>query len=107
MTIVTTSGCNVRNFTFVPKLLLLPSRMNFGIKKPKMNILGLDLAGEIEAAGKDVKRFKKGDLVLGTPEPALSAHAEYTCIPKDGVQAIKPARSMILFLTTAVRLFGN
>jgi NADPH:quinone reductase-like Zn-dependent oxidoreductase/ferredoxin len=92
-TTVTTSDCNVRNFTFVPKLFLLPSRMNSGFKKPKIKILGVDLAGEIEAVGKDVKRFKEGDHIFGTPEPALGAHAEYICIPEDGALTIKPAKT--------------
>ena len=92
-TTVTTSDCNIRNFTFVPKVFLLPSRMQFGFKEPRINILGLDLAGEIEAVGKDVRRFKEGDQVFGTPEPALGAHAEYICIPEDGVLTIKPANT--------------
>jgi len=90
-TTVTTTDCNARNLTFVPRLLRLPMRMEFGFREPKIKILGVDLAGEIEAVGKDVKRFEVGDQVFGTPEPALGAHAEYICIPEDGVLTNKPA----------------
>ena len=92
-TTVTTSDCNIRNLTFVPKLFLLPMRVQLGFIKPKINILGLDLSGEIEAAGNDVKRFKIGDQVFGTPEPALGAHAEYICILEDGVLTKKPTNT--------------
>jgi NADPH:quinone reductase-like Zn-dependent oxidoreductase len=90
-TTVTSSDCNLRNLTFAPKWSRLPMRMQFGLRKPKINRLGIDLAGEIEAVGKDVKRFKEGDQVFGRPDPAFGAHAEYICIPEDGVLAIKPA----------------
>ncbi len=90
-TTVTTSDCNIRNLTFVPKFLSLPMRMQFGFTKPKNNILGFDLAGKIETTGKDVTRFKRGDQVFGTTEPAYGAHAEYVCLPEDGVLTTKPA----------------
>ena len=90
-TTVTTSDCNFRNLTFVPKLFVLPMRMQFGLLKPKNNILGFDLAGDIEAVGKDVTRFKISDQIFGTTEPAYGAHAEYICLPEDGVLASKPA----------------
>jgi NADPH:quinone reductase-like Zn-dependent oxidoreductase len=90
-TTVTTTDCNIRNLTFLPKLLRLPMRMQFGFLKPKIKILGVDLAGEIEAVGKDVKRFEVGDQVYGTPEPAFGAHAEYICMPEDGVLTKKLA----------------
>ena len=90
-TTVTTSDCNIRNLTFVPKLYFLPMPMQFGLLKPKNSILGLDLAGQIESAGKSVTRFDEGDQVFGTTEPAFGAHAEYICLPEDAVLAIKPA----------------
>jgi NADPH:quinone reductase-like Zn-dependent oxidoreductase len=90
-TTVTTSDCNIRNLTFVPELYFLPMRMQFGLLKPKNSILGLDLAGQIESAGKSVTRFDAGDQVFGTTEPAFGAHAEYICLPEDAVLAIKPA----------------
>ena len=88
---VTTSDCNVRNLTFAPKWATVPMRLFiFGVFKPRVNILGIDLAGEIEAVGKDVKQYKKGDQVFGTNEPTFGTHAEYICVPEDGVLTIKP-----------------
>jgi NADPH:quinone reductase-like Zn-dependent oxidoreductase len=90
-TTVTSSDCNVRNLTFAPTWSLLPMRLQFGVSKPKNERLGIDLAGEVEAVGKDVSRFRPGDPVFGRPEPALGAHAEYICIAEQGVLARKPA----------------
>jgi len=91
-TTVTSTDCNVRNFTFVPGVFQLPARLfMFGVFKPRINILGIDLAGEIESVGKNVKRFKEGDQVFGTPGITFGAHAEYICVREDGVLTIKPA----------------
>ena len=92
-TTVSTADCELRRFDFAP-WIWLPMRLGFGIRRPRRSVLGQDLAGDIEAVGKDVRSFGKGDRVFAATGIPLGAYAEYTCLrenPQTGAIATMPA----------------
>jgi len=66
------------------------NRMLNGLRKPRRNILGSDIAGKIETVGKKVKRFKAGDDVYGDLSGQWGGFAEYVCAPEKSL-SLKPA----------------
>ena len=67
-------------------------RILFGLRKPKIKRLGVDVAGQVEAVGRNVTQFRPGDQVFGT---CRGAFAEYACTNQSAkimkpVLAVKP-----------------
>jgi NADPH:quinone reductase-like Zn-dependent oxidoreductase len=65
-------------------------RIMLGFKGPRNKILGMELAGNIEAVGKDVTLFKPGDPIFASTEFRFGTYAQYCCIPENGILALKP-----------------
>ncbi len=66
----------------MPSPLLLLAKLAFGLTRPKRPILGSELSGDVEAVGKNVKRLKVGDRVMGYLGQTMGAYAEYLCMPE-------------------------
>lgn len=86
---VTAGDCEIRGFK-MPNWLWIPARIGFGLRGPRKKILGQELAGVIEATGKDVKRFRKGDEVFASTGLSMGAYAEYVCLSEESIIAKKP-----------------
>ena len=92
-TAVTASDSLMRR-SDLPLLFSLMRRLGAGLTKPRKPIPGFVLAGEVEAVGKDVTLFKKGDQVYGSVGMRQGAFAEYACMAEAGTLtgclALKP-----------------
>jgi len=89
-TTVETGDCELRRYEMHNRLVL-PMRLYFGLIRPtRVQILGQQLAGEIESVGKEVTLFKAGDLVFSPTTMSFGAYAEYICLPSTHAMAIKP-----------------
>lgn len=86
---VTSGDMRVRSLN-VPAGFGLPMRLVFGFPRPKQPILGTELAGVIEAIGKDVSKFQVGDPVFVFSDAGMGCYAEYKCVAEDAMLALKP-----------------
>jgi NADPH:quinone reductase-like Zn-dependent oxidoreductase len=94
-TTVFAGDCELRSLK-VPVELRLPFWIYMRFLRPKPIILGQELAGEIEAVGKEVSKYKAGDAVFAAAGFGMGAYAEYKCMPAEpgamgGALALKPA----------------
>jgi len=89
-TTVTAGESLVRRFA-VPLSYQLLARLAIGWSKPRKAILGMVAAGEVEAVGKEVKRFQRGDQVFAYDITRFRTYAEYTCLPENSAIARKPS----------------
>ena len=104
-TSVTSGDCRMRAFD-IPGPFKIPARWMLGWPAPKTPVLGYEFAGEVEAAGAGVTRFKPGDRVYGC---AFRSYAEYITVTETGPVAPIPrdltftdAVSLPFGLTTAM-----
>jgi NADPH:quinone reductase-like Zn-dependent oxidoreductase len=91
---VTNSDLFIRS-SDVPLRVRIPLRLMMGITRPRREILGEVLSGEIVQIGSGIRRFRVGDRVYGLTGFSLGAYAEYKCMKetdsKQGCLAVKPA----------------
>ncbi len=104
-TTVTTGDVNMRGFTFVPEGMRWMPRLMFGLRGPRRQILGMEVAGEVVAVGDAVTRFKVGDSVFGIGSSEMGAYAEYVTRKADGPLAHKPAN--LSYNEAAALAFGG
>ena len=105
-TSVTMGDCEMRNLKLSPALAFF-MRIYNGINKPKrITILGQDVAGVVEAIGKNVRIFKVGDQIFGSTGSKGGANAEYICLSENAMISIKP-ETMSFEEAAAVPIGGN
>jgi NADPH:quinone reductase-like Zn-dependent oxidoreductase len=68
-------------------------KLIYGLTKPKLATQGVEFSGEIDAVGKDVTLFKKGEQVFGLSPDNFGAHAEYMSLPEAKPVTIKPSNT--------------
>jgi NADPH:quinone reductase-like Zn-dependent oxidoreductase len=86
---------------YLPIAVRLPLRLYVGVTRPKrVTVLGQELAGEVDAVGEDVARYRPGDQVFGATGFNFGSNAEYACLPEDAMMARKPSNMSFEEATT-------
>lgn len=91
-TAVTVSDCYIRGFRVSPAFWI-PMALAVGFPRPRRPILGMVLAGEVEAAGQAVSGFRRGDRVFGQTMMRFGTYAEFTCVPQGSALAPMPSQA--------------
>lgn len=89
----------------VPRGLALLAAASIGLFRPRKPVLGMDIAGTVEAVGSDVTRFAAGDEVVAMLGAKFGGHAEYAIIPQSGAVTAKP--SNLTFEQSVGLVFGG
>ena len=103
-TTVTAGDWRVRTMD-VPRGLGVLARLALGLARPRQPILGTELAGVVEAVGKDETRFRPGDAVFAFPGGKMGCHAQYRAVAEDGPVVRKPEN--LTFEDAASLSFGG
>lgn len=104
VTTVTSGDWRARSLD-VPFGFGLISRLFFGVFRPRQRILGTELAGDVEAVGMHVSKFKVGDPVFAYSGAHMGCYAEYKCMREDGAVTSKP--SNLTYDEAAALSFGG
>ena len=103
-TSVTSGDCRVRSLE-VPAGLGLIARLAIGFRGPRKAVLGTEMAGVVEAVGRNVMHFDVGDAVFAFPGGQMGCYAEYRCIAENGPVVLKP--ETLSFAEAASLSFGG
>lgn len=103
-TTVTSGDWRARSLDLPPGFGVI-ARLMFGVSGPRQRLLGSELAGIVEAAGKDVTKFQVGDRVFLFTGSALGCSAEYKCVSEDA--NVVPIPEGLAFHEAAPLSFGG
>lgn len=89
----------------IPRGLALPSALVLGVFRPRLEVLGMDVAGVVESVGSDVTKFAVGDEIVAMLGATFGGHAEYVTVPENGPVALKPRN--LSFEESVALVFGG